>query len=136
MRTLTPLDSICWAMVFIFDAEPLAFWIWHFRLYLAQSALRAFGSAVIQRGEEVVSGRMMPTLAFLPSTVPPVVEDDDEPVLPVDFGAADELLLPLELPHAERANAAVTPTAAMTTLLLRICRQPFHEKWALVKLRP
>ena len=59
-------------MVFIFDADPLAFWIVQSSLYLVQSALRAFGSAVIQRGDEVVSGRMMPTLAFLPSMAPPV----------------------------------------------------------------
>src|SRR5947209_17241104 len=70
MRTLILFDSICWAMVFIFDAEPLAFWMSHDRLYFAQSAFSAFGSAVIQRGEDVVSGRMMPTLAPLPLTVP------------------------------------------------------------------
>ena len=48
------------------------------RLYFVQSALSAVGSAVIQRGEDVVSGRMMPTLAPLPSIVPPVDADDDD----------------------------------------------------------
>src|SRR3978361_2084803 len=74
-------------MVFIFAAEPFAFWIWQSSLYLVQSALRALGSAGIQRGEEVVSGRMMPPFAPLPSMVPPA-----PPLAGVEAGAlADEL---------------------------------------------
>src|ERR1700710_3155327 len=109
MRTLTPEDSICCAMVFIFAAEPLAFWMVQSSLYLVQSALSAFGSAVIQRGEDVVSGRMMPTLASLPSTAPPPAGADEllvlEPALVLEPPALALLLLPppLEL-HALNAN--------------------------------
>src|SRR4051812_38599755 len=71
MSTLTPPDSIWRAMVCIFDAEPPAFWMLQLRLYFVQSALSAVGSAVTQRGEDVVSGRMMPTFAPLPSMAPP-----------------------------------------------------------------
>src|SRR4051812_47735565 len=71
MRTFTPDASICWAMVFIFGAEPSAFWMSQLRLYFVQLAFSAAGSAVTQRGEDVVSGRMMPTLVPLPSMPPP-----------------------------------------------------------------
>src|SRR2546421_10603902 len=89
MRTLMPLPSICWAMVFIFAAEPSAFWMSQLRLYVAQSALRAVGSAVIQRGEDVVSGRMMPILAPLPSIWP-----DPPPLVAAGAGGEGEAAEP------------------------------------------
>src|SRR4051812_45111849 len=125
MSTLTPEASICCAMVFIFAAEPSAFWMSHWRLYVEQAAFRALGSAVTQRGEDVVSGRMMPTFAPFPSIVPPpalaellVDAGGVEPVLVA--GGAEELLPPpLEL-HAARANAAAAPSTATDIVLLRI----------------
>src|SRR6476659_5213261 len=65
------LSAVIWrAMVCILAAEPPAFWMLHVRFAFRQAALSAVGSAVTHRGEDVVSGRMMPTLAPLPSTVP------------------------------------------------------------------
>ncbi len=55
------------------------------RLYFLQSAFSAVGSAVIQRGEDVVSGRMMPTLAPLPSMAPPAAGAEE-----LAAGAEDE----------------------------------------------
>src|SRR3954447_20465215 len=130
MRTLMPLPSICWAMVFILAAEPSAFWMSQLKLYVAQSAFRAVGSAVIQRGEEVVSGRMMPTLAPLPSILP-------EPP-PEDAGGAGGLpavvppppaavVLPppdlLELQAVIASSAA--PSTAIETVVLRMRRYAF-----------
>jgi hypothetical protein len=123
MRTLTLLAVICWAMDCILLAEPPAFWMSQSRLYFLQSALRAVGSAVIQRGDDVVSGRMMPTLAPLPSTAPlaeleELAEDDDEDLL-------DELLLSELEPQAARDIAAATPSTASDTLVLRMRCSPF-----------
>jgi hypothetical protein len=88
---------------------------------------------VTQRGDDVVSGRMMPTFAPLPSTVPPVLEL----LAPVDAGGVDPVagvvaaggvvagvlefppLVPLEL-QAASASAAATPTAATGQVLLRM----------------
>src|SRR5689334_6772080 len=104
IRTLTLSDSICRAMVCIFEAEPPAFWMLQSRLYFWQSALRASGSAVTQRGLDVVSGRMMPTLAPFPSTAPPA---EDAELLEDALEPPDEAFLSLELePQAARAIAA------------------------------
>jgi hypothetical protein len=127
MRTLTPEDSICWAIVFIFAAEAFAFWMLQFSLYFTQLALSAVGSAVIHRGDEVVSGRMMPTFAFLPSIAPPApllagADDDavEDPAVDEPAAAVD---LPLPLPPLELQAASAnseTPTAATDTVVLRI----------------
>src|SRR4051812_8241386 len=103
IRTLTLADSICRAMVCILLADPPAFWMLQSRLYFLQSAFSAVGSAVTQRGDDVVSGRMMPTFAPLPSTVPLAdeldwleeAEGDDELELLLELL---ELLLSLEEP--------------------------------------
>src|SRR5438309_9648016 len=59
-RTVTPLVTICWAMVCIFCASPWAFWM----LYLTPAFLNAASSCGrtcdSQRGEDTVSGRMTP----------------------------------------------------------------------------
>src|SRR3954447_26291571 len=68
---LMPSPSIWLAMDFIVAGEPLAFWISQVRLYFVHAAFSAAGSAVTHRGDEVVSGRMMPTLAPPPSSPPP-----------------------------------------------------------------
>ena len=100
------------------------------RLYCLQAAWRAAGSAVTQRGDDVVSGRMMPTFAPLPLTEPPVDDDEDDDDVVVDEvfppagddGAeADVLDVPPPLePQAASAKAATIPTAATGTLLLRM----------------
>src|ERR1700710_3071350 len=88
IRALTLSAVICRAMVCILLAEPPAFWMSQSRLYFWHCSLSAVGSAVIQRGEEVVSGRMMPTLAPFPSTAPPLA-DEDAALLELEL---DELL--------------------------------------------
>ena len=54
-------------------ALPLAFWMSQVRLYVVHCLRSAFGSAVTQRGEDVVSGRMMPTLVLAGLVVVAVV---------------------------------------------------------------
>src|SRR3954453_19581758 len=126
MRTFTPEASICWAMVFIFGAEPSAFWMSQLRLYFVQLAFSAAGSAVTQRGEDVVSGRMMPTLVPLPS-MPPPAAGVEAAAAGVEAAAgvlapAAELLPPLLLElQAERASRAA-PSPAMVTVVLRMRR--------------
>src|SRR3954469_16438816 len=86
-RTVTPPVIICWAMVCIFCLSFCAFWM----SYLTPAALKAassFGrSWLSHRGEEVVSGRMTPTL---PEALPPLL-----------------LLLPLPLLSLEPQAASV-----------------------------
>src|SRR5438067_2369500 len=121
MRTLMPSASICCAMVFIFAAEPSAFWMSQVRLYFVQSALSATGSELTQRGDDVVSGRMMPTLAPLPSIAPELGVELFPPAgVVVLFGVVVVLVLfPLEL-HPARAIAAATPSTATETVVLRM----------------
>jgi hypothetical protein len=89
-------------------------------LYFVHAALSAVGSAVTQRGEEIVSGRMMPTLAPLPSTAPPPPLDDDEALL---AGAAGGVVVAvfflLEL-HPVTTSAAAMPTIMMLIPGLRM----------------
>ena len=81
---------------------------------------------MIQRGEDVVSGRMMPTLAPLPSTVP-LAEPDElaEGELELELEPLDELLLDELEPQAARDIAAATPSAARHTPVLRMRCLPF-----------
>src|SRR3954453_18930686 len=101
-RTVTPPVIICWAMVCIFCASFWAFWM----SYLTPAALNAdssFGrSWLSQRGGEVVSGRMTPTL---PEASPP-------PLLP-------PLLLLLSLPP----QAAMLKTRAAEKAVIRVRRR-------------
>ena len=106
-------------MVCILRAEPPAFWMSQSRLYFWQSALRAVGSAVTQRGEDVVSGRMMPTLAPLPSTAPLPRSSRRWTELTTELPEELELLS-LEPPQAARDIAAATPSTASDTLVLRM----------------
>src|SRR4051812_21965961 len=70
ISTLTPLLAMLSAMVFILPASFCAFWMSQSRLTFLHSAFSASGSEVTQRCEDWVSGRMMPTLAPLPSKPP------------------------------------------------------------------
>src|SRR3954453_10791989 len=109
---LMPEPSIWLAIDFIVAVEPLAFWMSQSSLYFVHAVLRAAGSAVTHLGDEVVSGRMMPTFAPPPSTAPP--EDaaaldagttgleTSAGVDPPPGGCDVPPLLPLEL-HAARA---------------------------------
>src|SRR5882757_579730 len=136
MSALTPWDSICWAMVFIFGADPPAFWMMQSRLYLVQSAFRAAGSAVTHRGEVVVSGRMIPTFAPLPSIVAPPAGADV--AVSVVAGAlvvsllellSLDLLLELE-PQAANAVTAAIPSTASDILVLRMRSTSFPGRLA------
>jgi hypothetical protein len=86
---------------------------------------------VTHRGDDVVSGRMIPTFAPLPSMVPLAEEldwleeadGDDELEL---LSELPELLLSLEEPQAVRDIAAAIPsTASDETLVLRMRCSPF-----------
>ena len=98
-------------------AEPPAFWMSQSRLYFSHCCLRAVGSAVIQRGEDVVSGRMMPTLAPLPSTAPESAELDGSDA---ELELLLELLSSLEPPQPASAIARPSPMTAIDTLVLRM----------------
>src|SRR5919198_1734819 len=111
---LMPSPSIWLAMDFIVAGEPLAFWMLQSRLYLVQADFNAAGSAVTHRGEDVVSGRMMPTLMPLPLTAPPPPEDDEDVLAGVVAPPAGlvppPLLFLLEL-HAVTARRGAPRTA-------------------------
>src|SRR3954469_3261339 len=102
------------------------------RLYFVQFAFNASGSAVTQRGEDVVSGRMMPTLAPLPSIPPdpPAGVDatgvDAGPPAGVEFVV---VLFLLELQAVTASSAA--PRTAIETVVLRMRRSRLSAWWAL-----
>src|SRR5438309_412471 len=94
MRTLTPSFSIDCAMVRILTLSPCAFWMSHCRLSTLHWATRAGWSALAHRAEDWVSGRMIPTLAPLPSMAPPAPLALDEAGVEAGVLAAGELLPP------------------------------------------
>ncbi len=71
-----------------------------------------------QRGEDVVSGRMMPTFAPLPSTAPLALEEDDE--LPLAAGGAEVAVFFLLELHPVTTSAAATPMIMMLIPDLRM----------------
>src|SRR3954470_2211225 len=112
INTLMPLLAMLEAMVFILPASFCAFWMSQARLTFLHSAAIASGSEVTQRCEDWVSGRMMPTLAPLPSRPPPAPVLEGEVlllalVLPPPAGA--ELSF-LSDEHAASASEAAAPT--------------------------
>src|SRR3954469_7863896 len=129
INTLMPLLAMLEAMVFIRPASFCAFWMSQSRLTFLHSALSASGSEVTQRWEDCVSGRMMPTLAPLPSRAPP----EPEPLLvalllalvPLPPAGA-ELSLVLSDEHAARASEAAAPTTTRPIALLRMGNSAFH----------
>src|SRR6201989_1894333 len=106
MRTLTPLLSMLWAMVRIVSALPWAFWMSQFRLSTLHWACRAGRSAPCQRAEDLVSGRMMPTFAPLPSILPPAALEDAAALEEPPAALEEELSLDLLDEHAPRASTA------------------------------
>src|SRR3954468_4157914 len=106
-RTVTPPVIICWAMVCIFWASFCAFWMSN----LTPAALKAFSrfgrSALSQRGEEVVSGRITP---ILPEAWPPL-----EPLLPpLPLSLLPQAVAPTRR-AAERAVRVMMRRRAMRT---------------------
>jgi hypothetical protein len=95
--------------------------------------LRACGSAVTQRCEDLVSGMMMPTLAPLPSSAPPLAEllpaEEDE--LTADVAGAGAEVESLEdfllEEHALSTSDAATPTMTIPSALLRMDCPAFHR---------
>src|SRR5882757_8422191 len=123
MSTLTPSFSMLSAMVFIVVAVPCAFWMLQLRLFVLQAALRASGSAVTQRCEDLVSGRMMPTFAPLPSSAPPVLLLPLEDGLPLEdpppAGGVVVVFFLLEA-QALSTSEAATPATTKPIALLRM----------------
>ncbi len=111
-----PLLSMLSAMVFILPASFCAFWMSQLRLTFWHSAFSASGSEVTQRCEDWVSGRMMPTLAPLPSSAPP----DELLVLLPPAGAELEVEFLLDEEHAVTARVAAAPTTMRPSALLRM----------------
>src|SRR5215468_204979 len=107
-RTLTPSVSIWSAMVWNWAGSPWAFWMSLFTPAASKACFRKGLSAVSQRTEDLVSGRMTPMSGVLAAGLEP------EPAL-----------LLLELPHADRPPATTSPAAAKARIPLRICTGPF-----------
>src|SRR4051794_20888086 len=63
--TVTPLVIICWAIVCICCASPPAFWMSKSTPAALNADSSCGRSALSQRGDDVVSGRMTPTLPWL-----------------------------------------------------------------------
>ena len=72
-RTVTPLPIMLSAIVVIFSASPSAFWISYSTPASSKAASSAGRSALSQRTDDSVSGRMTPTLpvdSLLPLSLP------------------------------------------------------------------
>jgi hypothetical protein len=107
-------------------ADPLAFWMSQLRLSFLQAAARAVGSELTQRGEDVVSGRMMPTLAPLPSKAPLLLELLLLELLPP--AGAEEFVVDFLLEeHALTASVAAAPTTIRPSALLRMGSAAFRD---------
>src|SRR4029453_15385162 len=110
-RTLTPELIIPSGMVWNFALSPCAFWT----SYSTPASLNAFSrngrSAVSQRAEEAVSGRITPILPAEALAVPP-------PPLPLSPESSS--------PQALRVSTPATPTASTATNCLRMRSGPFR----------
>jgi hypothetical protein len=100
-RTLTPLEIMPSAMVWNCVLSPCAFWMSAVTPAASNASLRYLASAVAQRAELLVSGRMTPTL--------PV---EELPLLPVS--------VPESSPQAAMLPVASRPTEARANSPLRI----------------
>src|SRR3954449_1813460 len=120
--TVTPPVIICCAMVCIFWASFWAFWM----SYLTPAALKAassFGrSWLSHRGEDVVSGRITPTL---PEAWPPpplllllLLDESDPP------------------PQAARAKTAVAARAVVVRVRRRTMRGALPFRWGCREIPP
>src|SRR6185437_2460438 len=97
------------------------------RLTFWHSAFMASGSAVTQRCEDWVSGRMMPTLAPLPSSAPPLPELLLLLELLPPAGAEEFVVDFLLEEHALTASVAAAPTTIRPSALLRMGSAAFPD---------
>src|SRR6185503_9728216 len=126
ISTLMPLLSMLSAMVFILPASFCAFWMSQLRLTFWHSAFMASGSEVTQRCEDWVSGRMMPTLAPLPSSAP--LLPDELALVPEPPAGAEEFVVDFLLEeHALTASMAAAPTTIRPSALLRMGSAAFRD---------
>src|SRR5882757_7294563 len=105
MSALTPWDSICWAMVFIFGADPPAFWMIQSFAPLPSIVAPPAGADV---AVSVVAGALVVSLLDLLSL---------------------DLLLELE-PQAANAVTAAIPSTASDILVLRMRSTSFPGRLA------
>src|SRR4051795_11585753 len=113
-RTVTPLVTICCAIVCIFCGSPPAFWMSYFTP-AALNADSSFGrSWLSQRGDDVVSGRITPTF---PEACPP-------PLLLLAL-----LELPEPPPQAARARTAAALIAVVVKVRRRTMRGTLPFRW-------
>ena len=99
--TVTPLAIIESAICAILSASSCAFWMSYLTPASLNAASRAGRSAVSQRTEDSVSGRITPILASAALSLP-------LPLLPLS-----SLLLPQALRPSERPSAPATSTAGI-----------------------
>src|SRR3954454_2183491 len=120
-RTVTPPVTICWAIVCIFCASPPAFWMSN-STPASLKAASSFGrSWLSHRGEEVVSGRMTPTL---PEASPP------PPLLLLLLDESDPP------PQAARAKTAVAARADVVRVRRRTLRGALPFRWGCREIPP
>src|SRR5438309_10920282 len=99
-RTVTPLVSICWAMVAIFCASPPAFWMSYWTPAFLKAASSCGRSCDSHRGDETVSGRITPILP-------------EAALLPPELLLPEPLLLLLLPPQAATARSTAAETAVV-----------------------
>lgn len=101
IRAVTPLVIICSAMVWKAVLSFWAFWMSYWTLAALNASSRKRRSAVSQRGEDLLSGRITPILGVFLESAEPLPESSLQAVKP---------------PVVSR------PTAAMVRIPLRMCR--------------
>ena len=119
MSTFTPLVIIWSAIVAILVLSPSAFWMSYSTPAALNASSRNGRSAVSQRTDDFVSGRITPTFAaFAPPA--PVVAAPPPPVVAAPPPAVVAELLPLSSPHAAANRESPTATATIAKRDLRM----------------
>src|SRR6478752_8388998 len=112
-RTVAPLAIMPSAMVAIAALSPLAFWMSYATPAALNAASRFGRSWVSQRADDLVSGRITPTLPVVPAAALPAALDDPDAA----GAAADVLLVVLDELEPQAASssepAATRPSTAV-----------------------
>ncbi|WRL61996.1 hypothetical protein U6N30_18125 [Blastococcus brunescens] len=103
-RTVTPPVIICSAMVAIRWASPWAFWMSYSTPASSKASSSSGRSAVSQRAEDAVSGRMTPTLPAASPPPPPPLSPSSPPQAVSPRTTATEIAVVRVLRRAMRAD--------------------------------
>src|SRR5690349_9364529 len=120
MRTLTPLVIIWSAIVWNWATSPWAFWMSYSTPAASKASFRYLASAVSHRADDLVSGRITPTLGVVPPPSP----------LSVLSPLGVSLLL-----HPASSNPEAM-TAAVATIMLRRIVLPLSTTPRCARLHP